>query len=58
MHKLPDLSYDYGALEPHIDAQTMEIHILRLVSRFGIVHPDPVDVILPTGVTETDLVST
>jgi len=24
--KLPDLSYDYNALEPYIDAQTMEIH--------------------------------
>ena len=24
--KLPDLSYDYSALEPHIDARTMEIH--------------------------------
>jgi Fe-Mn family superoxide dismutase len=23
---LPDLPYDFGALEPHIDAQTMEIH--------------------------------
>ncbi|MCF7812190.1 superoxide dismutase [Candidatus Gracilibacteria bacterium] len=23
---LPDLEYDYGALEPHIDARTMEIH--------------------------------
>jgi superoxide dismutase, Fe-Mn family len=23
---LPPLSYDFGALEPHIDAQTMEIH--------------------------------
>ena len=23
---LPDLPYDYGALEPHIDAQTMQIH--------------------------------
>ncbi len=23
---LPDLSYDYDALEPHIDARTMEIH--------------------------------
>ncbi len=23
---LPDLPYDYGALEPHIDAKTMEIH--------------------------------
>ena len=23
---LPDLSYDYKALEPHIDARTMEIH--------------------------------
>jgi Fe-Mn family superoxide dismutase len=25
-HTLPDLPYDYKALEPHIDAQTMEIH--------------------------------
>jgi Fe-Mn family superoxide dismutase len=25
-HELPPLSYDYNALEPHIDAQTMEIH--------------------------------
>ena len=24
--KLPDLKYDFGALEPHIDARTMEIH--------------------------------
>ena len=24
--KLPDLNYDYNALEPHIDARTMEIH--------------------------------
>jgi len=24
--KLPDLPYDYKALEPHIDARTMEIH--------------------------------
>src|SRR6056297_2794328 len=24
--KLPDLKYDYDALEPHIDARTMEIH--------------------------------
>ena len=23
---LPDLAYDYDALEPHIDAKTMEIH--------------------------------
>ena len=23
---LPELTYDYAALEPHIDAQTMEIH--------------------------------
>jgi Fe-Mn family superoxide dismutase len=23
---VPDLPYDFGALEPHIDAQTMEIH--------------------------------
>jgi Fe-Mn family superoxide dismutase len=26
MYKLPDLSYSYDALEPHIDARTMEIH--------------------------------
>lgn len=25
-HTLPELSYAYDALEPHIDAQTMEIH--------------------------------
>jgi len=25
-HELPDLGYDYDALEPHIDARTMEIH--------------------------------
>ncbi len=25
-HELPALPYDYGALEPHIDARTMEIH--------------------------------
>lgn len=25
----PDLPYDFGALEPHIDAQTMEIHYDR-----------------------------
>ena len=25
-YKLPDLPYDYSALEPHIDAKTMEIH--------------------------------
>ena len=24
--KLMDLPYDYSALEPHIDARTMEIH--------------------------------
>ena len=24
--KLPELSYDYNALEPYIDARTMEIH--------------------------------
>lgn len=23
---LPDLPYDFNALEPHIDARTMEIH--------------------------------
>ncbi len=26
MHQVPDLSYDFDALEPHIDARTMEIH--------------------------------
>jgi Fe-Mn family superoxide dismutase len=26
MHSLPDLSYAFDALEPHIDARTMEIH--------------------------------
>jgi Fe-Mn family superoxide dismutase len=25
-HELPPLPYDYGALEPHIDTQTMQIH--------------------------------
>jgi superoxide dismutase, Fe-Mn family len=25
-HQLPDLPYEFGALEPHIDAQTMQIH--------------------------------
>ena len=25
-HELPDLPYDYDALEPHIDAETMKIH--------------------------------
>ena len=28
-HTLPTLPYAYGALEPHIDAQTMEIHYTR-----------------------------
>jgi Fe-Mn family superoxide dismutase len=26
MHQIPDLTYAYDALEPHIDARTMEIH--------------------------------
>src|SRR5512139_1064689 len=26
MFTLPDLPYDFGALEPYIDARTMEIH--------------------------------
>ena len=25
-YELPKLNYDYNALEPHIDAQTMDIH--------------------------------
>lgn len=29
MHKLPDLPYDYSALEPYIDARTMEIHYTK-----------------------------
>lgn len=29
MHNLPKLNYSYGALEPHIDATTMEIHHLK-----------------------------
>lgn len=28
-HKLPELSYDYDALEPYIDAKTMEIHYTK-----------------------------
>ena len=26
MHKVPELAYSYDALDPHIDARTMEIH--------------------------------
>lgn len=29
MFNLPTLSYDFNALEPHIDAQTMEIHLTK-----------------------------
>ena len=29
MHSLPKLPYDYAALEPHIDAKTMEIHYTK-----------------------------
>lgn len=29
IHTLPDLPYDYDALEPHIDKMTMEIHHTR-----------------------------
>lgn len=28
-HHLPDLGYDFSALEPHIDAKTMEIHYTK-----------------------------
>jgi Fe-Mn family superoxide dismutase len=28
-HTLPDLGYAYDALEPHIDARTMEIHLTK-----------------------------
>ena len=26
VYRLPDLAYDYGALEPHISGQIMELH--------------------------------
>ena len=26
IHNFPELGYEYDALEPHIDAKTMEIH--------------------------------
>lgn len=29
MHKLPELGYSYDALEPYIDAKTMEIHYTK-----------------------------
>ncbi len=29
IHKLPELPYAYDALEPHIDARTMEIHFTK-----------------------------
>jgi Fe-Mn family superoxide dismutase len=28
-HKFPELGYDFNALEPHIDAQTMELHYTK-----------------------------
>lgn len=28
-YTLPELSYEYGALEPHVDARTMEIHYTK-----------------------------
>jgi len=28
-HRFPDLGYDFNALEPHIDAQTMELHYTK-----------------------------
>lgn len=28
-YQLPELEYDFGALEPHIDAKTMEIHLTK-----------------------------
>jgi len=33
-HTLPPLPYDYNALEPHIDAETMRIHHDRLHQRY------------------------
>jgi len=29
MYELPKLSYEYGVLEPHIDARTMEVHYTK-----------------------------
>ena len=29
LEKLPELGYAYAALEPHIDAKTMEIHLTK-----------------------------
>jgi Fe-Mn family superoxide dismutase len=29
MYELPKLTYSYDSLEPHIDAQTMEIHYTK-----------------------------
>lgn len=44
---LPDLPYDFGALEPHIDARTMEIHhgkhhqaYINNVNKLLEAHPD------------------
>ena len=34
-YSLPPLSYAYDALEPHIDAQTMEIHYLPSSNRIS-----------------------
>ena len=28
-HKFPELGYDFNALEPYIDAQTMELHYTK-----------------------------
>ncbi len=28
-YTLPELPYEYGALEPHVDARTMEIHYTK-----------------------------
>ena len=33
-YTLPDLPYEYGALEPNIDARTMEIHYSHKQSFF------------------------
>jgi len=30
-HTLPPLPYDYAALEPYIDAQTMQIHPASII---------------------------
>jgi hypothetical protein len=41
-YALPKLPYAYDALEPHIDAQTMEIHYTGAQQRWRPRQPQPV----------------